>query len=701
MTIRAAHLVVAGLMALLFLGVPVPASPFGEGLKGPDPVELEAEELVFDQVEQTYRARGAVRLQRGAFTLLADRVLYNFADDTAAAEGEVRLIDPEGTVDATRLEIDLESGLGLLTDARIVLHDQDYRIRGRTIRRLGEQDYRIERGTFTTCDGEVPDWKFGARRLDVTVGGYARARHAFFYIRDIPVLYAPYFFYPVKTERESGFLIPRIGVSSRRGFQFTLPWYQVIDRNQDATFYLDYLSKLGLGKGLEYRYIFGTEDAGELNLYHLTGFSGDDDRQAVDWRHMGTLPGGLGITADVEWVSRRDYYREFGETAGEYNREEVTSVIALNRRWTDYNLTGQVRYVKDLLGDNDETLQRLPEAVLHAVRRPLGKTPFFLAMDASVTNFHRREGVTGRRLNVRPELSAAFHPGDLLEIRPSVGYRERLYSTSGDGDGFEREGIVDVAARVSTRFARTFDVNGRRVSRIRHLVQPEILYTFVPDKEQQHLPQFDLFDTIEAENRFSYALVNRLTARLESATGEPLYHEFLYLRLSQSYDIEESRRDRLLAAEQRTPFSDLRAELLVRPNRWSFLELDTRVDVGSEPPTFLDRFFLFNLRGGVRDESGNALALDYRYLRDFQSHLTGEVSLAWLRPFYLGYLHRHDLEAGRSLEKVFSVEYRSQCWSLFLTFRDRLEDTEYLVTFALTGLGKVADLGGSLGRRGE
>ncbi len=94
-------------------------------------------------------------------------------------------------------------------------------IQGTKIERLGESDFRIEEGTFTTCNGEVPSWKFGASRMDVTLGGYARARNMIFYLKDIPSLYFPYMVYPAKTERESGLLIPSAGYSDKRGLSTT------------------------------------------------------------------------------------------------------------------------------------------------------------------------------------------------------------------------------------------------------------------------------------------------------------------------------------------------------------------------------------------------------------------------------------------------------------------------------------------------
>jgi LPS-assembly protein len=75
--------------------------------------------------------------------------------------------------------------------------------------------------------------------------------------------------------------------------------------------------------------------------------------------------------------------------------------------------------------------------------------------------------------------------------------------------------------------------------------------------------------------------------------------------------------------------------------------------------------------------------------------------VAWLKPVYLGFQQRYDFNAGKSLERVLDIEYRAQCWSVLLTLRDRLEDKEYLVSFALGGLGRVAKFGGSLGGREE
>ena len=105
---------------------------------------------------------------------------------------------------------------------------------------------------------------------------------------------------------------------------------------------------------------------------------------------------------------------------------------------------------------------------------------------------------------------------------------------------------------------------------------------------------------------------------------------------------------------------------------------------------------MFNATGGVRDTDGNSLNLDYRYTRDNNHYLSGTIELAWLDPVYLRYLQRYDFRDEANLEQVIDLEYRAQCWSLSLVYRDRLDDSEYLVTFALSGIGNLARFVGDL-----
>lgn len=653
------------------------------------PIHLQADQLSFEQASQSYQASGQVELRQGEVTLQSDALTWEPEKNLAHASGNVRVKDPAGTVQASAADYQLQTGVGQLQQGRVFLRQQNFHLGGEVIEKLGEETYRVSDGSFTTCDGETPSWKFGASQVDVTLGRYASARNVIFYLKDLPVLYLPYVIFPVKSERESGLLTPRTGYSRNRGTELSLAYYQVLGVNMDATLYVDYLSEMGVGKGLEYRYLLGRDNQGRMLGYHMAGTEGERNHTALGWTHLGTLPGQVWLAADVEYVNNRDYFAEFGEVAEEYNKDKTESVVSASRSWGKTNLTGQLKYLKNLTQSNEQTLQRLPELRLTSVRQRLGESPFYLGFDSSSTYFWRRQGNTGERLNLRPAISGVFLPGDWLEVAPTLGYRQRLYWTD---EGESKQGQVDFSTRFASRFARVYPLEGGRLSRLRHSIEPDLLYNYRPEIDQSDLPQFDALDDIPSANSFSLGVSNRLVGRLESADGAAQYHEYVYLRLSQEYDIEESRRDRLDPGDRRQPFSNLRSELVLRPTSWSLLDFDGRYDFNSGERGWSQ----LGLLTKVHDRRGNALELDYRFQEGTAEYLQGRVATSLLKPVYLSYLQRHALDGSRTLEKLLELEYRAQCWSIFLSLRDRLDDQEYLVSFALTGLGRVAQFGGVL-----
>ena len=682
------------LLLILFFIPPTFAAELAKPRIGSSSVSLEADQLSYDQATGTYHAAGNVRLKKEDLSLGADAVRYKAATSEVEAEGKVRVRQPGMTMEGRKIHLNLQTKQGEVTDGRVFLKEGNFHLAGAEIQKLADRVFKVQQATFTTCDGEPPAWKFTAREADLTAAGFARAKHVFFYLHDIPVLYLPYILYPVRIERTSGFLLPDVGYSKKRGAQVSLAYYLVIDRNMDATFYLDYLSRLGIGKGLEYRYVFDDDSPGIFHVYHITGLAGAKDWFAFDWRHLGTLPVGVHLAADVKYVSSRDYFSDFGQVAGEYNRAMTESVVYLARNWDKVNLSGQVDYVQDLQQKNDQTLERLPEARLAVLRHRLGRTPFYLKFDSDATYFWRREGLTGTRLSFLPTLAADFHPGGVVSVVPEVGYLERLYQTS---DGDAQKGAVDFSTRVYTRFSRVYSVGGKTISKIQHIIEPELDYRYFPDVNEEDLPQFNAEDQVGPLNRLSFALVNRFVARLQpKGTGVPYYNEFLYLRLAQEYDLSESRNDLLFPQDEADPFSALAARAIIRPTRQTFIDLDGRYDLSSGGGGLLSA----NAWAGLKDGAGNGLSLDYRYHRDQVGYLDGTVNLALLKPVYVNYRHRFDSEKGTTLEKVVNLEYRAQCWSLFLTYRDRLQDQEFLVSFALSGLGRVAKLGGAMGGGG-
>ncbi len=659
------------------------------------PVALAADSLIYDSAEDSYEAMGDVVLRQGAVELKSETLLWQAATQDAAAEGSVELEDAGSKLSGESMQYNMATRQGQIRDARLFVREGNFHLAGEQIEKDGAADYLVKDGSFTTCDGEIPDWKFSAEEVDVKVGGYAQAKNVWFHIRDVPVLYTPYMSFPVKTERESGLLTPYFGYSSRKGVRASAAWYQVIDTHMDATVYLDYLSEIGLGKGLEYRYALPGQNTGKALYYHVTGTGEIEEQDTQEdfpdldyyrWEHRGLLPGDWRLLADIEYTDEKLFFEEFGEFAADYNRDKTVSTLTLRRNWQKLNLTGFARYIKDLEVNDADTLQTLPELGLGLSRHRLGDTAFYVGLESYVTSFWRDEGDDGERLYLRPSLSAAFKPGSWLEVTPEIAFYERLYKTDvTDTDKF----IPEFSVALSTRLAKSFDANLLGADRIRHSIEPTLTYTYLPDEEQGDLPLFDLRDRIERRNDVTFALINRLTARSQAADGSSSYRELVYLRLSQRYNIDEARNDR--SGENR-PFSDLRAELDFTPVRNFSLSAESIIPVYGDAG-----FRTLSVGSTLKDDTGNAAKISYRYTDvDFEQVATDymefQLDTSILQPLYIRFRERYDFQENRALEDFVGFEYRSKCWSLILSYKTRYlenadNDHEIGFTFVLAGLG--------------
>ena len=228
---------------------------------------------------------------------------------------------------------------------------------------------------------------------------------------------------------------------------------------------------------------------------------------------------------------------------------------------------------------------------------------------------------------------------------------------------------------------------------MRHSLEPELVYTYIPEIDQSELPKFDEFDRIDNANLLAYGLTQRLTARFDHAGEDPTYRELVYLRVSQAYDLTDEFR------HQR--FQDLRVEMTLLPTEWLSLQSDTRLDVDTCNWTNVTTV------GKVADKQGNSVKLLYNYKpeqddpeKDIE-YVEGALTVAFLNPVYLDYQQRYDLTSDRQLEQMVGIEYRHQCWGAKLTYRDRDRgrdldsDRSIMLTFTMRGIGSVGGVGTS------
>lgn len=686
----------------------------GELFKTTSPVDITADSLSYDQEAQTYHAVGNVVIVQDTVMLTTEEIILDMAAGVATARGNVEIVDEGGnTLRGERLSFNLKEKTAVLANGRLFYQRDNVYITGDPIEKTGPQSYAGRKITYTTCDceeGHSPAWSFRTTSARITVGDFLTGWNARFYIKGVPILYAPYLSVPVKRERQSGFLQPRPGFSRLRGFVLGNSFFWAIAKNMDATFYLDVDTSRGMGEGTEFRYIRTRRSYGEIFAYYyherdidrvrqfrqgVNNLSRPEDAGDNRWRlklnHTELFASGLKFRANIDFVSDDEYFIDFGKTSQEKSLESVESNISLSQNWSAYSLVAQFRLFNNLLTKDDSaTLQKLPEVTLTGSDRRILGTPFYLSSQSSFVNFVRKAGTDGQRLDLHPRISLPLNPGGYFDLTPSFAPRATFYLLKNNPDGgFKDRYLYDVQVDLTTTFVKIYKPGLDSLKAVMHTIRPRLTYTYIPDAVQTDLPSFDSLDNILPANSITYSLNSILTGKAADGAAHR-YFDFFYFDISQTYNIREATRRLATSTDKRRPFSDIAGELIVRPNELLILSTKGKYDV------YESRFNSYSASINWLDRRGDAFNAAYRFVRNGSSYLEASAKVRLMEPLDITYLKRFSFDEYRSLETTYGAEYRHQCWTMALTYSERLEEKLVYLTFNLRGLGRVAGIKGSI-----
>ena len=702
---------------------------------------IDADTLRYDNRLQQYVAEGNVTIQRAGIVLRADYIRFDKDALTVTASGNVVITGGEDTFSGSRIDLDLENETGVSSEGYLFLRENNFHIRGRRIEKVGENTYEVENASVTTCDGEDPDWRIEGKYLKVTLEGYGVIKHARMKAGNIPVLYLPYMIFPAKTKRQTGLLLPELGASQRWGYYINQPFFWAINDNTDATFYYHFMSERGHKFGAEYRYNLSQSTGGAWMVDYLNdrkiddgtgnnsndwGYPDDDylrpnkDRYWFRGGHYHTAP--LGITGRLEFdvVSDQDYLNEFKEGYSGYDDTEAyfndtfgrqlddyldrvrLNRYNLRRPWSQYSLNVDFRWYDDVINRRfdlpQDTTQRLPFIGFDAAKQRVLTTPVYYDLNSSYNYFYRQDGDDGHRVDLFPRVYLPFSLSKILHIEPSAGLRGTFWSvkpetdTGSGGDNQHSRGLYDLRVDLTSEFFNTFNVNFLGADRIKHTVLPEIEYEYVPNTDQQDLPEFDELDRIDPTNLLTYSITNFFITRSpvqKKQSADPDRYEttsFNYsqvgrFKLSQSYDVAEARQTDLPTGTEKRPFTPILAELDLSFNRYIRLDSDAAWNI------YDDRLDSGNIAFILNDRRDDRLYTEYRYTRDSAESIYADLWINIVRSLGAGFEYERNLLSGERLKVGGKLEYRARCWSLSGRYLREPSDRKIEFRIELTGLG--------------
>lgn len=588
-----------------------------------------------------------------------------------------------------------------------------------------DQDTQTQTATnalLTTDDLADPGMKIRAKSVKIVPGKSFEAHEATLYLGNIPVMYFPS--YTRSLERHPNNFVFTPGYRSLYGPYLLGAYNWYWSTNLSGAVHVDYRERRGVGVGPEVTYDLGSLGQGGFEYYYLrdhgTGLDQSptpipNNRQRFTFTHQLTLH--TNLTAKVVVRQQSDPYviRDFFEN--EYTKNiQPSSFVEVNQLWPNFSLDV---LVQPRLNNFFETVERLPDVKLSAIRQQLGVSPIYYESETTLGYYRHRyvanpfgiyaPSILGTNLAYSAFRGDTFHQLLLpetffgwLNVTPRVGGRFTHYGeteVSGVDTNDRNREVVNTGAEVSFKASRVWrgahsrflDIDG-----LRHIVEPSVNYVYVPSPHvlPTQLPQFDSelpslrllpieypdynsIDSVDSQNVLRFGLHNKLQTKrkdgLENLVNWALYTDW-----------------RLRPRAGQGTFADAYSDLDFKPRSWMTLTSETRYDVN-------DRFWRqANHFVTLQPNDTWSWALGHVYLRNDPAFgplygnnlITSRLFLKLNENWGLRVQHQFEARDGTLEAQSYTIYRDLRSWTAALTFRylgSRVgpHDLAVAVTFSL------------------
>jgi LPS-assembly protein len=649
---------------------------------------------------QELKASGKVEIKTGQGTISAENATMQ--DGDVEILGRVSFIGKDFTVYGEDAEYNGDTETIKVSGAGFDVPARPARGSAQEITVSSNSKMSLMQVLFTTCPADNTTWELRAKDVNLDVnGGVGTAHGVKLEFKGVPILWAPYFTFPLNDERKSGFLTPSISERDRTGLDISVPYYLNLAPNYDLTLDPRYMSKRGLQVRSDFRYLLPGTD-GTLGFEYLPNDSrADRDRRYVKFAHDSEFGDHKQwrILSGIEEVSDDAYFEDLG------NSLSITSQTHLDR-FLDFNyyapnwslLTRFQNYqtIDETLTDDERPYERVPQMVFGG--RWLGRV---LQFDSSteLVNFDRNVGVTGWRLDTTQELSLHFARAGMY-LTPAVAFRGTNYSlerVTPGSDTTPSRTLPITSLDMGMKFER--QTKGKRSWT--QTLEPRLLYVQVPYRDQSRLPVFDTilpdFNLIQLFRKYQFVGPDRIADTDQFSFG-------VTTRLIDG----DSGRERMTATLGQTRY--LRAQHVALPgalpNDANASDYVAEVSIGIRDAWALDIGYQWNsdtdataraeTRFEYRPKEDRLFGIGYRYRRGLLEQ--GDLSVVWpvTQKWRIIGRYSYSFFEKEPLEHFVGWEYDACCWRFRLVNRQYVSrttgqtDNAISVQLELKGLSKAA-----------
>lgn len=489
-----------------------------------DRIEAEADRTQM-QVNGDARFMGNVFIQQYDRIITGDEAIWNPQTGQGSFKGQVSLTNPMIVLKGEQAELDDIAGTAEFFQALYSIPASHMRGEAHYIQAHDQNQLTLKSSSITFCEPGNNDWDLAASTLHLNnETGMGSAWNTRLRIKEVPVFYIPYYYFPLDDRRMTGFLNPSISLTGDlQAKDIQLPFYLNLHPQMDATLTPHYVREHGTVLETQFRHLTSWLGEGEFNYAVLENDETlDTKRWFLNYKHQGTFAKGWSHNWVYNQVSDYDFFNDTNPASATDRSTHLPrrGVVQWNQQAWHFDLTIEdFQTIDPEIQLRNRPYARLPQLTFSYT--PTVYNAWQFQQELSATRFTRKdEGTVGEE---NPELQQLVNfdslNGDRLLsdtrlayplmwpfgfLTPQVEYRYRSYQMQDltlDGAFLTNPELYNLtqdsesigSARYSLDGGLYFDRNFNFLKQeYQQTFEPRLFYVYSPyEDNQQRIPNFD------------------------------------------------------------------------------------------------------------------------------------------------------------------------------------------------------------------
>ncbi|WP_291951024.1 LPS-assembly protein LptD, partial [Campylobacter sp.] len=307
--------------------------------------------------------------------------------------------------------------------------------------KFDDKFFITEKSVVSSCNVENPDWeiRFEEGKLNKE-SNFLHLYNARLYVKDVPIMYLPYFGFSVDTKRKSGLLVPQFVIKQNDGLYYNQPIYYVVDDNADLQFEPQIRTKRGYGIYSTLRFVDSLNSQGEISAGIFGEKSsykkkeklknkdhyGFEIKYSSDELFKSLLEGSYqeGLWVDGTYLNDVDYTNLISNVKTEASLVTSRLNYFLSDDENYYGLYAKY-YIDTSKINNKSTLQEYPSMQYHRYLNGLFNNYIQYSIDTSFHRYYRQTGIYAKTLNF--DIPLLYHTSFLNDFL-NFSFAERFYA---------------------------------------------------------------------------------------------------------------------------------------------------------------------------------------------------------------------------------------------------------------------------------